>query len=438
MLRKIYFFATFVASLVFISSCQEDDAPNYPAFPIEAKASLYLEGPEISWTALKSSDLTGYRIWRSIGVDTVPDNPAGKAFLIGTISDPDILTLVDFNFNNSTSLNNVFYRVEGVLKNRSVWSKNVNLKNSSIELKSTVDAVAYDKNSNLIFLADRFNNTLYKFDAQKEAIVGSLTIPNSSVAAMQLSVGKKGSKTEVYLGQDTKLRIYDAETFKQTDLITLDKNILGISNDNEGRVFISTSDQLKMIDTNNGNKETTYDAITLGTTVFRHFYIPGDNTLLKVESGSPFLCSILKLDATHTNVTGVEIEQKLKGVTTSLNDFSKVAILDANKFIISNKGYVVDRTLTNIAKLNSSFNSSTTTVFRDIQINNKQNIIGSLGTSSISNNSIITWQYPNTVLDENTLSSSLSVLFLMPMKENTWAVVNNLNFGKVALAKIKN
>ncbi len=436
MLRKIYAYATIVATLLFISSCKEGDAPNYPAFPIEAKASFYLEGPEISWTALKSSDFTSYRVWRSAGLDTIPDNPLGKAFLVATISDPETINFIDFSFNNGGTGNN-FYRIECVLKNRSVWSKNVSLKSGLIELKSSVDAVAYDKNNDLIFLADRLTNTLYKFDTKKEIMSGSLIFPNNSFSSVQLNIGKKGGKTEVYLAQDDKLRIYDAATFKQTDLISLDKNILGISNDNEGRIFISTSDTLKIIDRNNDNKESIYDGSTAGSTVFRHHYIPGDNTLLRIESGNPFLCSILKLDATHTKITGVEVEQNLKGIASS-SDFNKIAFLDANKFIISNRGYVVDRTLTNIAKLNSSLSSSTTTSFRDIQISNNQTILGAFGISANSSNSIVTWQYPNSIIGERQLSFNLLILFVMPMKDNTWVVVNNSNLGKIILAKLKN
>jgi hypothetical protein len=443
MLRKICIFCTLFLSIFLLSRCGEDDnAPIYSPFPIEAKLSVFADGPELSWNQIRSSDFISYRIWRSSTTDTVPTVNNGaistvSAFSIGVVNDFEQTTFVDQTTGSFNILPYYYYRVEAVLKNRSVWSRNIKSTESGGELNAAINTVVFDKDIKKIYLFDQAGKKAIKFDSEKESVEATFNLTSSST--IYSSLGKKNNKNEIYIAQEESILVLDAETFTKIDEIALNENIYSLSSDNAGRMFATGIDKLIIVDRNNANKQSFYNSASTSTGIYKYYFISGKDELLSVESSSKYLTKILKLDASHTNVIGKEIESNLLGIAagTSIN---RALILSSDNFVLGDKGYVFNRSLTNLGKLNGQLNISNT-IFKDIQAISSTSMIAIVSSSSSSSSfspSIIRYQFPNTLTEEKFLNSSNIPLFVIPMGNKNWLVVNKSNSaGKSSIAKIR-
>jgi hypothetical protein len=443
MFRKIYIFCTLFLSIFLFSRCGDDEnAPVYATFPITVKLATYADGPEISWNQIRSSDFTSYRIWRSSTTDTIPTIGSGavstpNAFVIGSIEDFEQTTFIDQTFSSFNTLPYYYYRVEAVLKNRSIWSRNIKNTESSSELNAFVNAVAFDKATKKIYLFDQFSKKAIKFDSDKESVEATFNLPSTST--IYTSLGKKNNKNELYIAQEESIVVLDADNFTKIDEIDLNENIYHLSADNAGRIFVTGIDKLIIVDRNNANKQSFYNAASTGAGIYKYYFIPGKDELLSVESSSKYLTKILKLNVSHTDVIGKEVESNLLGIAvgTSLN---RALILSPDNFVLGDKGYIFSRSLTNLGKLNGQLNISTT-VFKDIQAINSTSMIAIISNSNSSsslNASIVRFQFPNTLVEEKFLSSGTTALFVIPMDDKNWLVMNKSNStGKSSIAKIR-
>jgi hypothetical protein len=443
MLRKICNFCTLFLSIFLLSRCGEDNnAPVYSPFPIEIKLSTYADGPEISWNQIRSSDFVSYRIWRSSTTDTVPTVNNGaisttNAFSIGVVDDFEQTTFVDQTTGSFSTLPYYYYRVEAVLKNRSVWSRNIKSTESSSELNASINGVAFDKSTKKIYLFDQIGKKAIKFDSDKESIEATFNLSSSST--IYSSLGKKNNRNELYVAQEESIVVLDADNFTKIDEIALNENVYNLSSDNAGRIFATGIDKLIIVDRNNANKQSFYNAVSTGSGIYKYYFISGKDELLSVESSSKYLTKILKLDASHTNVIGKEIESNLLGIAagTSIN---RALILSSDNFVLGDKGYVFNRSLVNLGKLNGQLNISNT-IFKDIQAINSTSMIAIISNSNSSSSltaSIIRYQLPNTLLEEKFLSNGTVPLFVIPMGDKNWLVMNKSNStGKSSIAKIR-
>ncbi len=443
MLKKISICSFLLLIIFSFYRCGEDDnGPTYASFPIDAKLSFYADGPELSWNQIRSSDFVSYRIWRSISTDTVPTGSNGaistnNAFAIGILNDFEQTSFIDQTMGNFSPAPYYYYRIEAVLKNRSLWSKNIKSTEIGGELNATISNVVFDKNAKKIYLFDQFGKKAIKFDSDKESIVATYSLPSSSTTYTAL--GKKNNKNEVYVAQEASILVLDADNFTKIDEIILNENIYHLSSDNAGRLFATGIDKLIIVDRNNGNKQSFYSAPSSSSGIYKYYFILEKDELLSVETTSKYLTRILKLNASHTDVIGKEIETNLIGIAsgTSLN---RAIFLSSENFVLGDKGYVFNRSLVNQGKLNGQLNISTT-VFKDIQAVNSNSMIAIVANSNSSSSlspSIVRFQFPNILGEEKFLNNSVSPLFVVPMGDKNWLVMNKLNgTGKSSIGKIR-
>lgn len=431
-------------SIFLLARCGEDEnAPVYAPFPITAKISNYAEGPELSWTPIRSSDFVSYRIWRSATTDTIPTLSSGSiststANVVGFINESDKTTFVDQTFvNNGSVLPFFYYRIEAVLKNRSVWSKNIRSSEANGELNATINSVAFDNTTKKIYLFDQFGKKAIKFDSNKEEVEATYNL--SSFSTLFSSFSKKNNKNELYIAQETSILVLDADKFTKIDEIDVKENIYHLSADNSGRIFVTALDKLIIVDRNNNNKQSFYNSASTSSGIYKYYFIPGTDQLLSVETASKFLTRILKLDASHTSVIGKEIEANLLGISSGIS-VNRALILSPDNFILGDRGYLFNRSLINLAKLNGQF--STGTIFKDIQALSSTSMIAILaaansGTSFLP--SVIRFQYPNTLVEEKFLNNSALPTFVIPMGDKNWLVLNRLTTGGDSyIAKLRN
>jgi hypothetical protein len=439
--KKILFYG-FFSFLICIFAC-EDSVPNYPAYPITLNVSNYADGPELSWTSIKSADFLRYRIWRTSNAkDTVPNNPVNgnDVFIIATgLTDFETTTFKDQNngvFSSSTS--DFYYRVEAVLKNRSVWSQNILIKDSDSEIGPNVESITIDKSNDNVFFIDGSSNVVAKFNSDQEKIINTLTLPSGTTTFVSI-LGKKGQKSELYVADYKTLYIIDPEAMKITETITLPVRVYEISTDNAGKIFFSTEDQLFIMDRNNANKTYSYPDLTNTFGLYRYYYIPQTDELLTVESSSPYTAAILQLDPTHTQKTGVIVQKELK--TSGVNsDYSKNLIFNKNTFILGSRGLVYERQLNNLGKLNISSNGTSNLIFKTFRTVDDNTYL-SFATNTFSGNAgtISTWKEPFTLQKENVLGSNLNPIDVLPMRNKTWLVYSKFTgVGKTYIGKIKN
>lgn len=125
-MKKILF-ATILAFAI-ISSCHKPEEKIYDPDPLKVNFQYHTLGHWISWNALPISNLIEYRIWQSKTTDTFSVNTTLKAKIIFSSKTDTIFKELKEPFIG------VNYRVEAVLKDRSIWSKNYYLVDDRLQL----------------------------------------------------------------------------------------------------------------------------------------------------------------------------------------------------------------------------------------------------------------------------------------------------------------
>jgi hypothetical protein len=453
MLKKISCLLLFAAILFTHWSCKKElDPTKYSdPYPISIKVESSVEGNEITWSPVKTSDFVSYRIWRVTGAaDTIPNKPTtgtGTTLTaITTITDSEKISFSDaIGTSFATTTQTFYYRVEAVLKNRSILSRNFRLENTNNEINDNIGNVKFDKSRNEVYLLNSQGSNLHVFNTQSGTFIKIIPLPVSFQNAYFLATGKANGKNEVYVAAGKTIYVVDAEQGKTVETISLNfsfgVSITNVSTDNNGKLFISTSStDLFVLDRNNKNaiEVSSYAIVTSSPYPFRFYDIPGENALLGVESNGLFRITTFKTNSSKTQLESMEKETTTLIPLNSSADVAKNFVLDANTFIISGRGYIYDRTLSSpFGRMLNSSNSANTTfhLFKDFQALDKNRYV-SISATNTSSFTINSWRSPNTVIKEKFINSA-NAIGLVVFDENIWVVVSNFNTGRTSVKKYK-
>jgi hypothetical protein len=356
-----------------ISACQKDTPiANYPAFPLQLTGKRGVEGVNLAWKTLKTTDFISYKIWRSNTIDSIPDNflskpdPNGFVQLITLISDAETLgfsdnSVIQFAFSGQTEF---YYRLEMQLKGRSVLSRNI-----KVDLTSNIKVPYLGSFSNQFVV----NNAVQKmycfskgstdvavFDAQTEKVTNVTlntttdVLPNN-IAAIQS--GNYEGKPELYMGNTTgslRLFIVDATTMAVIQEIPLAVSsvtkITNIQTGKNGALYLTTNDasaSLWIIDRNNPSIVNKY-ANPSGAK-WRYFIHPITQRVIAVETGFPFQVMSVEPDNTTKKLKqGVAITLSNLNLTNSVSNLQNpnLLFLDNGNFVIDELGVALNESLT--------------------------------------------------------------------------------------------
>ncbi len=358
-------FYLLLCGVFFLVACHKDPpAANYNPFPIQLSGKRSVEGITLFWTPLKTNEFVSYRIWRSNTPDSIPDtflskpnDPNGFSIqVIAQISDNEAQSFSDnsviqFSFGGQSEF---YYRMEVLLKGRSVLSRNIKVKlNSNLK-------IPYLGNNSSRFALNEVTHQLYCFsnDSPEVTIVDSekettstqfLSTSNAAIfpnMTTDVRTGNYEGKPELYFGNTSgslKLFIVDATTMLTTQEISLastsTSRITNIQTDKNGIFYLTTNDAsatLWIIDRKNPNVLNKYTN-PLGSK-WLYFLSPVTDKLFGIEINFNFRVIAVEPDV---------VTKKLKvGNQINLNNTGLVNInflVNPNLLFLDNGNKVVDQ-----------------------------------------------------------------------------------------------
>jgi hypothetical protein len=243
---------------LFSTACHKDTPTNYGRYPLHLQATHSLEGVRLEWNNLpSSSDFRRYRIWRSNTSDTIPDNleittgANGLSNIVKIDSTSDVtnkvafdrLTELSFLQNNQTE---VYYRVEVVLRNRSVLSPNIKIQAfSGLVIPSYGKGVQAISNATNDLLYVFSEDKVLVFDSKSEVFIKTIALPSTFVFSSDyaLLLGKENGEDVIYVGNGTALSVLRASDLSEIETISFADffggSIAHISLDDKGLLYIS-------------------------------------------------------------------------------------------------------------------------------------------------------------------------------------------------------
>jgi hypothetical protein len=448
-------FLLFITSIL-LFSCKKDsnDGKYTDPYPISINVESTVEGNEITWSAVNSSDFVEYRVWRMEIIppfnDTISNNiNDGKAnikpSLISIKKNTQITTHIDllgafaddFDFH-------FYYRIEAVLKNRSIWSRNF----LSAEKKIIIDddaiaAVKFDEKSNEAYLFSSVKSRIYVFDGTKKEIVRKINLPyKGNTSFYPFSVGIFDNKKEAYLGRGKNLYIIDLIKGQVIDSIKSISTapIVMLRSDQSGKIYCSTSlGEFVVIDRKNSNAVFKSKPNISGyLSGLRYYDIPNENKILgffnKKNDRRMF---IFKTNDAKTSVESVEKEINYPDNVNNEEDIG-LYFLKNNSFVFSKALYVFDKNLTNLGQIDKQHGSNY--YLTDSQSANQADTYFTAlftGVPLSCQTKVVKWKYPNIVTKEIFINNYCSV-GLFPQKKITWIVLNDITYEKFTIKKFSN
>ena len=445
MLKKInYLFALCIFTL-FLWQCKKSaSAVDYDRYPVQIFANVFVDGVELNWSQVKSSDFIQYRIWRSLSSDTIPDkiNMGNNAnnFVVASITDLERLNFKDISSSSFNTTDKIYYRVETVLKNRSIWSRNLLVLTAENEITSNISSVAFDKEKQLIFLLEFATGKIFVFDSNKKKVIKTINT-SFSVNASNLIIGKRAEKTELYVAQEGILHVISTENLSLIESIDLNQggvvNFKNISTDENGKIFISRDDNKLVVVNRENNAIVISDLSTFTPQNCQLYTIPNNKSLFFVQNSYPYRIGILTMDDTKMKVKEVENERDLSNTVASVYDISRNFVLSADQFIVSGRGLIFDRNLNPLSRLMMGINSSSSSnLFKDIKLIDNDNFV-SIGNNFSTNLIINRWRMPSVNLKEVLVSNGSTPIAIVPFSDKTWAVYYTPASGKTTISQIK-
>jgi outer membrane protein assembly factor BamB len=448
MMKKMFYLLLFVTIFALDFSCKKIEYID--PYPIAIKVENALQGNEISWTAVNTSDFAEYKIWRTENsTDTIEDNFVGSKTLnlVGTVTDIKKTSFIDdIDKVLPSATQSFYYRVEVVLKNRHLWSRNILFSRKNKFITEKVSAVEYDKSRHEIYVLANNGKNLYVFNTQKEEFVQEVAIPIPSVYESFLATGKVNGRREVYVAGDRYVYVVDVEKGKIIESFDLDTvsisspGMTQIVSDGNGKLLISTGQNyFFQLDRNNQNNISRVSTNSVLKKPLRIYTTPETNTLLAVEPITPQVF-ILKTNNDQTKIENIDKTSNFAFSVVNF-DFSKNFVLDANNFILSRGGYVLDRNLKLqedgilIKYLDISQKNH---YLQDLHPLEKDKFISVAEPGAISNSNyyffIHTWKLPRTIIKEKQIMGYTSFA-VVPFDDVVWVVMSSPKTKNVYIRK---
>jgi hypothetical protein len=326
-MKKIYYFVLFLG---LIAACKKDDNKQYDPYPIKGKVTGSALGFVIDWNGIQSADFVSYRIWQSTTLDSINEkNLQSTAFQLATITDSEKNS---FKSNNNFSVNknvDTYYKIEVVLKSRSVWSRNFKLDYQPTAIyNKQVDRILTDEVSKKLYLFTNTDGLLRIFDSETEKMTDVQTTQTGlPFSSFSYCFGDFNGKRELYIVANQYLYIFEANTLLLTKKIAFTSNLNSVATNSKGVLYIQTLDS--------SNNLQVYDRATLTlikkypqTEYSELLYLPKQNKLLAVKADFPQPAHYANLSDDGKTINGNTADVSLYTQNGNLGDLS---IIDVSK-----------------------------------------------------------------------------------------------------------
>ena len=331
-------------SLLFILSCYKpDETVVYDPDPLKAKALYSSMGHHVSWKPISSSDFIEYKIWKSAEGDSINPQNLNKAILAFKSK---VDTVFDDNQKDDKIVN---YRVEAVLKDRSVWSKNVKVIDNRIEIIKVdyfINKLFQDSKTNLIYLV--VDQYLKIFDNEKEVFLPQKIFLGTIYFEKGISFADFEGRRELYIANHKEIIIYDALTLTKLKTIQYNFGINRFSIDNKNHFLVNSSyDDLTLIDRKDGE--------TINSQIFKYRfedlkYLPIQDKFVAVDRAYKIM--YLRIDK-ELNIKIENLKTLEKPLDPSSYSYSKIGLFpDENHYVVSGQLTVLDRNFVKDQKIN--------------------------------------------------------------------------------------
>jgi hypothetical protein len=350
-MKKAFYFI-FLLALIHLSCKKEEATTYYDPYPVKATAKMSVYGLQIDWKAPKSSDLIGYKIWKSFGTDSLKeDKIAFNARLIESFNGINVNTYVTTFHSYMPEFEvDTYYKVEAILKDRSVWSANIKVNyKPQLVYNDKIDLVLTDHvDKKMYFFAEK-TGLLSLFDPEKGQLENVQT-RNQNLNRIYLTYcfGNHNGVRELYLLNYRNFYIYDAKTLTLIKSIEFKETFSSIATNNNGILYMQSSESprnLHVFDRSTLSTLNTYSQPNEGILK----YLPLQNRLLFVSHYYPQYLKYIELSSDGKSVTGSTPKTDLNSPTLNYgNLLYNTVSKDEENIIIGTFPAFYDKKLTQI------------------------------------------------------------------------------------------
>ena len=331
-----------ICSLLFISSCYKpDETVVYDPDPLKAKVLYSSLGHHVSWKLISPLDFIEFRVWKSAAGDSINPQNLNKAILAFKSK---VDTVFDENQKNDKIVN---YRVEAVLQNRSLWSKNVKVIDDRIELKQAdkINELFQDSKTNLIYLiADKY---LEIFDNEKEIFLPQKIFLGNDYLQKGVCFGDFEGRRELYIGEPNEINVYNATTLSKLKTFNFNNSIDKFSIDNKNRFLVNSYYDLMLIDRKNGK---TISSIIIDNPFSDLKYLPIQDKYIALDDTKKIMYIRIDKDVNIKIENSKTLDNLLE---QNGNSYSNIQIFPTeNHYVIGNQLTVLDRNFVRDPKIN--------------------------------------------------------------------------------------
>jgi hypothetical protein len=305
---------------------------------------------------------------------------------LATITDSEKTT---FKSNNNFSVNknvDTYYKVEVVLKNRSVWSRNAKLDyKPTATYNRQVDRILTDEVSKQLYLFTNTEGAIQVFDSEAEKMTNVQTIQTDfPFSNFSYCFGDFNGKRELYIAAKQSLYIFEASTLALTKKVTFTSSMTSVATNNKGALYLqSLASPYDLL---------VYDRATFTTikkypqmNPYQLRYLPIQNKLLGVNTDFPQPARYINLSDDGKVITGSTAEVSLYTQNGNLGDLTKIEVSkDEEIFIIGSLPAYFDKSLKLKGTPDKSFNGS----FVDYKFDPTTNVTYAIRTNDKSLTSI--------------------------------------------------
>ena len=412
-----------ILCVIFFARCyKEDTNVKYDPNPIKLNATHSFKGTKLTWTTLpQSAEFVSYRVYRSINNDTINEkNLSANAFVAFSTTDNETSSFFDNSQGFGTIQGVVYYRVEVVFKNRSVWSKNVLLVDNAKIINEDFSNIYTDKETSKLYLYNDIEGVMkiYNLEQQKLLDANLKFAPFAFIGG--LAFGTFNGSREMYITDSTDLRIYDANTFELIKTIDLQHNVSGIIIGKNNVLYISIVNSVYDVLVFDRNTETKTLHTNSGNTVnLVLMYLPNKNKLvaLNFKAMQPTL-NYFELSADGKTITASSPNVSVGNKLASTNNFTLINYLSNNEtFVIGNQVSIFDKDFKFIASPPQEFNGiyNNFTVTKDdniIEVRQFDSSIRQSNSKGIVTNKLIIKYFPKQIIN---------------IKDKSWIICNSNN-----------
>jgi hypothetical protein len=211
-------------------SCKKE-ADSYPQFPIELSLADAVNGIQLNWPKVNTSDFIDYQLVRSTG-DSIPEfrflslNP--RAFVIARFTDIKKTTFFDDQSNVSRT-EKTYYRFFVRLEGRVLSSPNMVINSTIVNLGSSFSEILSNnsKDNPRFYLANsgKAECAIYDAKAEKITVKGSLNFNNFTNLRMTLGSRNGANEELAAIALGTQITFNDASNLQALATITIGSSV---------------------------------------------------------------------------------------------------------------------------------------------------------------------------------------------------------------------